>query len=143
MIYQQHLVYAKHFRPHSKKQRTFGEACATGALWKADAPPRAVWCNAMCCTWARSTKPKRRRGARPSRCSARAVRTRRNSPCSPTTGMRRRWTATWCRSGLATYNFAGHGNGAHAGSPATCGTCCGLTISGPTSCRRHAKARAG
>ncbi len=27
MIYQQPLVYAKHFRPHSKKQRTFGEAC--------------------------------------------------------------------------------------------------------------------
>ncbi len=58
-------------------------------------------CGAAPCTWARSTTARRRRGAKPSRCSTRAMRTRRNLPCSPTTWMRLCWTATWCRSGLA------------------------------------------
>src|SRR5208282_4119266 len=68
-----------------------------GASSRTSVSIAAEWCSGMFCIWARSIHPRRRLGARRSRCSTPMRAAVRRWPCSPTTVAKRsRQTPRWC-----------------------------------------------
>ena len=128
-------------RPHGRKtarRTTIGASSRTSVLQV------AASCSVTFCIWARSIPRRPRCGARPSRCSTRTRGIRGRWRCSPRIAAPpSRPTRRSCSFACRTCGYAGRANGAPVGWPGSCGRRCSWIASGPTACRRAARARDG